>query len=75
VLPDVLNLAANIKKVSMEHYAAWSSIKKPVKEIWSKPPQDFFNVNFDAAIREDFSTQSSCLQELKWLDHQDALPS
>ena len=59
VWPDVLNLAANIKKVSMEHYAAWSSIKKPVKEIWSKPPQEFFKVNFDVAIREDFSTQAA----------------
>ena len=43
----------------MEHYAAWSSNKKPVKEIWSKPPHDFFKVNFDATIREDFSTQAA----------------
>ena len=30
---------------------------QPVKEIWSKPPQCFCKINFDAAIREDFSTQ------------------
>ena len=57
--PDALVLTTNIKKVLMEHYAAWSSIKKPVKDIWTKPPQDFYKVNFDAAIREDFSTQAA----------------
>ena len=29
------------------------------KEIWSKPPLDFFKVNFDAAIKEDFSIQAA----------------
>jgi hypothetical protein len=59
VLLDVLKLAANIKRVSLEHYEAWSSKLHPVKEIWSKPPPDLFKVNFDAAIQEDFSIQAA----------------
>ena len=57
VIPEVSTLAAYINRVSLEHYAAWSSKLQPVKKVWSKPPQGFCKVNFDAAIREGFSTQ------------------
>jgi hypothetical protein len=57
VFPEVLKLATNIKRVSLEHFAAWSLKLHPTKEIWSKPPQDYCKVNFDAAFRENFSTQ------------------
>jgi hypothetical protein len=59
VLLDVLKLAANIKRVSLEHYAAWSSKLHLVKEIWSKPPPNLSKVNFDAAIQEYFSIQAT----------------
>ena len=59
VFPDTLKLAANIKRVSMEHYAAWSSKQKPAKETWSKPPPDCYKVNFDAVSCEDYSTQAA----------------
>jgi hypothetical protein len=58
VIPEVSKLAANIKHVSYEHFAIWSSKLQPVKEIWSKP-QGFCKINFDVAIREDFSTQAA----------------
>jgi hypothetical protein len=59
VIPDVSKLAANINRVSLEHFAAWSSKLQPIKEVWSKPPQGFCKINFDAAIREDFSIQAA----------------
>ena len=59
VFPEVSTLAASIKRVSLEHYVAWSLKLHPAKEVWPKPPQGFCKVNFDAAIREGFSTQAA----------------
>jgi hypothetical protein len=38
VIPKVSTLAANIRQVSLEHYAAWSLKIKPVTEAWIKHP-------------------------------------
>jgi hypothetical protein len=59
IVPDALKLAANIKRVAMEHYVAWSSKQKPQKLNWSKPPPKCYKVNFDVVSCEDFSTQST----------------
>jgi hypothetical protein len=53
------SLAANINRVSLEHFAAWTSKSSPVRELWSPPPSYYFKVNFDTAIRDDFSTQAA----------------
>jgi hypothetical protein len=63
VIPDALKLAENIKKVSSEHFATWSLKKKVDKEKWSKPPPSFCKVNFDIAIREEFSTQAAVCRD------------
>jgi hypothetical protein len=39
VIPKVSSLAANVKRVSLEHYAARPSKLHPIKEAWIKPPQ------------------------------------
>jgi hypothetical protein len=62
-IPDALKLAEKIKKVTSEHFAAWSLKKKIVKEKWSKPPLGFCKVNFDTAIREDFSAQAAVCRD------------
>ena len=63
MIPDALKRAANIKRVSSEHYETWSSKKKPAKEKWSKPPAGFCRVTFDTAIREYFSAQAAVCRD------------
>jgi hypothetical protein len=63
VIPDALKLADNIKRVSSEHFAAWSSKIKVVKEKWCSPPLGFCKVNFDTAIREGFSAQAAVCRD------------
>jgi hypothetical protein len=65
VILEVSKLAANIKRVSYEHFAAWSSKLQLVKEVWSKPSQGFCKINFDATIREDFFTQAAVCRNSK----------
>ena len=59
VIPEVSKLAANIKRVSYEHFTTWSTKFQLVMEVSSKPPQGFCKINFDAAIRKEFSTQAT----------------
>ncbi|XP_059460221.1 uncharacterized protein LOC132189495 [Corylus avellana] len=59
VFPDVSILAGDIKRISLEHFAAWNSISTPVRELWSPPPAGSFKVNFDTTIRDLFSVQAA----------------
>jgi hypothetical protein len=65
ILPDALKLAKNIKRVTMEHFAAWSSKQKLDKKTWSKPPPDCYKINYDAVSSEDFSTHAAVCRNSK----------
>ena len=40
VIPKVSSLAANIRRVSVEHYAAWSQKLLPITEAWTNLLKD-----------------------------------
>jgi hypothetical protein len=65
VILEVLKLAENIKRVSSEHLAAWSQKLHPMKETWTKPPQDWSKLSFHAIIRNTFSTQAAVCRNHK----------
>jgi hypothetical protein len=44
----------------LEHLVAWTSNFSPNREHWSPPPPpDSFKINFDTAIRDEFSSQAA----------------
>jgi hypothetical protein len=59
VILEVLKFVENIRKVSSEHIAAWSQKQHPRKATWTKPPQDWCKVSFNAIIRNSFSIQAA----------------
>jgi hypothetical protein len=63
VIPDILVFVSSITKLSLDHFAAWRSISSPVSSYvskkWTHPPENFYKINFDTAIRESFSTQAA----------------
>jgi hypothetical protein len=65
VIPKVLKLAKNIKRVSSKHFAVWSQKLLPMKEKWTKPPQDWSKVSFHDVLRDTFSTQAAVCRNHK----------
>jgi hypothetical protein len=62
--PNVLALSASIKKVSLEHLISTWKVKLFVPtEKWFPPDSASFKVNFDTAIRENFSAQSAICRD------------
>lgn len=67
LIPNVLVLAKSIKQIALEHYHAWSSVSLPVKEKWTPSPlpplEGFFKIDFDTAIRPEFSVQAAVCRD------------
>jgi hypothetical protein len=55
---DALQLSRNVNKIYQHHSMAWTQLSTPLIEKWIHPPDDWFKINFDTAIREDFSAQA-----------------
>jgi hypothetical protein len=58
VIPDISSLANSIKRTSLDHAVVWNSTSPSPKETWIPPPTGSFKVNFDTAIRDQFSAQA-----------------
>lgn len=54
VIPDILVFVSSIKKLSMEHFAAWRSVSSPILEKLTHPLEGSYKINFDTAIRRSF---------------------
>jgi hypothetical protein len=62
---DISTLASSINRTSLDHAAAWNSPSPFVKKFWSPPLAGSFKVNFDTAIRENFSVQATVCRDSK----------
>jgi hypothetical protein len=65
VIPDINALAKSIRKTSLDHAAAWKTTSASTQELWSPPPEGTFKVNFDTAIRKQFSVQAAVCRDSK----------
>jgi hypothetical protein len=60
VIPNILVFVSSLKKLSMEHFAAWYSVSSPVSEKskkWTTPLEGSYKFNFDTTTRGSFSAQ------------------
>jgi hypothetical protein len=55
IIPNILQLADTIKKTALAHSAAWKSPPVPLTESWTPLAIGSFKINFDTAIRDNFS--------------------
>ena len=65
VIPDINVLAKSSRKTSLDHAAAWKTTFALTQELWSPSPAGSFKVNFDTAIRKQFSVQAAVYRDSK----------
>jgi hypothetical protein len=61
--PDIAKLASSIKKSSLAHTAAWGSSTVKDPQVWIPPQAGHFKINFDTAIRDQFSVQAAVCRD------------
>ena len=54
IILDISKLALSIKKSSLAHAAAWSTILDKEVQVWTPPQEGFLKINFDVALETIF---------------------
>jgi hypothetical protein len=55
LIPGINVLVKSVRRTTLDHAAAWKSSSLMTKEFWSPPPSSSFKINFNIAIRKQFS--------------------
>jgi len=63
LVPNALSISAKINCISKEHNMVWKIQVSLSLPIWSKPKANSYKINYDTAIREDFSAQSAVCRD------------
>jgi hypothetical protein len=67
IIPNIQKLAESIKKKALAHSEAWKSTHPEcfgfMSESWSPPPKGVFKINFDTAIRGQYSAQAAVCRD------------
>jgi hypothetical protein len=58
LVPNALSISSAVNQASRTHLSASTSKSISVKQAWKKPEPDCFKINYDTAIRSNFSTQA-----------------
>jgi hypothetical protein len=56
--PHIAKLATSIKKTSLAHATTWCSSSVKEVQVWIPPQAGHFKINFNTAIRDQFSVQA-----------------
>lgn len=54
---EPLSISMTINKVTLDHQTAWSSKLIPQVEKWISPPLNWYKINFDTAMKNNYSAQ------------------
>jgi hypothetical protein len=63
LVPNALFVSSTVNQVSRTHFSAWSNQIISVKQVWKKPDPDCFKINYDTAIRSNFSAQAAVCRD------------
>jgi len=57
IVPNALVISSTNKRIVKLHHSAWSNKLIPKQVVWEKPASPIFKINYDVAIRPNFSAQ------------------
>jgi hypothetical protein len=58
-IPNALSISATVNRTSRIHFTAWKNKIALVQQVWIKPDPFCFKINYDTAIRKNFSAQAA----------------
>jgi hypothetical protein len=59
VIPDITKFAEDVRRISLEHQAAWNSKAQPAQKNWSPPQAGNLTINFATDTNISFSVQAA----------------
>jgi hypothetical protein len=62
-IPNALSISADVNRSSQTHFRAWSNKISPVHQVWTKHAPLCFKINYDTAIRRNFSAQAAVCRD------------
>ncbi|XP_062165083.1 uncharacterized protein LOC133871673 [Alnus glutinosa] len=62
-IPNALSISADVNRSSRTHFRAWSNKLSPVPHVWTKLAPLCFKINYDTAIRRNFSAQAAVCRD------------
>jgi hypothetical protein len=65
IIQDPLIISKTINRITLEHHSAWSRKFQPPVEHWISPPLNWFKINFDTVIRDNYSAQAAVCRNNK----------
>jgi hypothetical protein len=62
-IPNALSISAFVNLISHIHFSAWSTKSTTTEQVWIKPDPHCFKINYDTAIRSNFSVQAAVCRD------------
>jgi hypothetical protein len=57
IIPNAMVISSTINRIVKLQHSAWSNKLIPKQVVWEKPASPIFKINYDVAIRPNFSAQ------------------
>jgi hypothetical protein len=63
IVPNAMVISSTIKQIVKLHHSVWSNKLIPKQAVWEKPASPIFKINYDVAIRPNFSAQATVCRD------------
>jgi hypothetical protein len=62
-IPNALSISVAVNQTSRIHFLAWTNKTAHVRQVWKKPEPRCLKINYDTAIKSNFSAQTAICRD------------